>query len=149
MSMIIRDEAELIKLGERFGGQLKGGEVIELLGDVGAGKTTFTKGVAKSLGISEEINSPSFTIMKEYEGNTDDKQIFLKHYDFYRLNDAGVMKDEIIESAKDKSNIVIIEWAKDVAGVLSEDRLQIEIKYLPEGDGRELQGLFLQEKGAK
>jgi tRNA threonylcarbamoyladenosine biosynthesis protein TsaE len=136
--MIVKDEAELVKLGQVFGGKLRGGEVVELIGDIGAGKTTFVKGVALSLGISEEISSPSFTVMKEYSGEINDVLIFLKHYDFYRLDDAGLMKNEIIDSVGEKDTITVVEWAKDIAGVLSPERLKVKINYLPDGDGREV-----------
>jgi tRNA threonylcarbamoyladenosine biosynthesis protein TsaE len=141
--VIIRDERELIKLGRKFGAELKGGEVIELVGDIGAGKTTFTKGIAQALGVTEEVNSPSFTVMKEYEGvaGLNPAKVYLKHYDFYRLDDAGLMKDEISESIGDGQTITMVEWAKDVAGVLPENRKKVEIKYLSDGDGREVLGL--------
>ena len=124
----------MIKLGRQFGTKLKGGEVIELLGDVGVGKTTFTKGLALGLGIKETINSPSFTVMKSYLARD---ELTLNHYDFYRLDDAGIMKSEIAESLNNPRVITVVEWAKDVAGVLPENRQIIEIKYLSDGEGRE------------
>ena len=71
----------MIKLGYEIGASLLGGEVLELVGDVGAGKTTFTKGLAKGIGVLETVQSPSFTISRVYEG----EKLQLKHYDFYRL----------------------------------------------------------------
>jgi tRNA threonylcarbamoyladenosine biosynthesis protein TsaE len=149
--MIIKSEAELIKLGEEFGRKLKGGEVIELVGDVGVGKTTFTKGIAKALSITDEINSPSFTIMKEYKGKIGDKVVYLKHYDFYRLNDIGDMKNELADEVGNSDVITMIEWAKDISGILPDERLEVEIKYLPDNNGREilLQARGLQEMGRK
>jgi len=136
--MIVRDEAELINLGKQFGSNIKGGEVVELIGDVGAGKTTFTKGVAQGLNIQERISSPSFTIMKEYTGSIDNKPIFLKHYDFYRLDDAGLMKDELSDSVNKSDVVTIVEWAKDISGVLPDERMKVQINYLPEDNGREV-----------
>jgi tRNA threonylcarbamoyladenosine biosynthesis protein TsaE len=136
--MIVKDEAALIKLGQVFGGKLRGGEVVELIGDIGAGKTTFVKGIAQSLGVKTEVNSPSFAVMKEYSGEINNVLIYLKHYDFYRLDDAGLMKNEIIDSVGDENTITVVEWAKDIAGVLPPERLKVKINYLPDSDGREV-----------
>ena len=122
-------------MGRQFGSELRGGEVIELIGDVGAGKTTFTSGLALGLGISETINSPSFVIMKSYQSPDG---LTLNHYDFYRLDDAGIMKSEITESLNNPKTITVVEWAEAVAGVLPESRQVIEIKYLPDDEGREV-----------
>jgi len=133
--MIISSESELIELGRKFGASLKGGEVIELVGDVGVGKTTFTKGLAQGLGITNTINSPSFMIMKSY---LSPGGITLNHYDFYRLDDAGIMKSQIAESIGDSKAITVVEWAKGVTGILPKNRQIIEIKYLPNSEGREV-----------
>lgn len=112
------------RLGENLGRLLHGGEVIELVGDVGAGKTTLVKGIAQGMAIDEDVQSPSFTISRVYE--TPDK-IHLAHYDFYRLHDAGIMADELHEVVHDSSTVTIIEWAEIIGGVLPEDRLTITI----------------------
>ena len=89
--------------------------IIELIGDVGVGKTTFTRGLAKGLGIKEPITSPSFTISKTYAlpngGN-------LIHYDFYRLDDPGIMSEDLKENLKDNKNIIVIEWGESVSNLL-------------------------------
>jgi tRNA threonylcarbamoyladenosine biosynthesis protein TsaE len=136
--MIVRDETELIKLGADFGRRLSGGEVVELIGDIGAGKTTFVKGIARALSVKSEVNSPSFTVMKEYSGEIKGRAVYLKHYDFYRLDDAGLMKNEIIDSVSDGDTITVVEWAKDITGVLPDERLKVRINYLPDRDGREV-----------
>ena len=133
--MKISSEKELIELGRQFGTKLKGGEVIELVGDVGVGKTTFTKGIALGLGITEIINSPSFMIMKNYSSPNG---LILNHYDFYRLDDAGIMKSQIAESIGDSKAVTVVEWAGGVAGVLPENRQIIEIKYSPNSEDREI-----------
>ncbi|HEY8886725.1 MAG TPA: tRNA (adenosine(37)-N6)-threonylcarbamoyltransferase complex ATPase subunit type 1 TsaE [Candidatus Microsaccharimonas sp.] len=109
-------------LAEKLGRLLKGGEVIELVGDVGAGKTTFVKGLALGLAINEDVQSPSFTISRVYDARDD---LQLAHYDFYRLNDAGIMADELAETTQDPESITVIEWADIVEGVLPEHRLRI------------------------
>jgi tRNA threonylcarbamoyladenosine biosynthesis protein TsaE len=131
-----KSEAELIALGEEFGRRLQGGEVVELIGDLGAGKTTFTKGLALGLGIKKTVNSPSFTIMKEYRGRD---ELTLKHYDFYRLDDSGIMRNEITESAGDSKIIIVVEWAKEVSGILPKDKIVVEIKYSANNEGREVE----------
>jgi len=118
----VKSEAETRAFGELIGSRLKGGELIVLVGDVGAGKTTFTKGLAKGLLIDEDIQSPSFTISRNYEARDG---IVLAHYDFYRLNDAGIMANELHESIHDPTMVTIIEWADIVEGVLPEDRMTI------------------------
>lgn len=115
--------------GARLGAKLSGGEVIELVGDIGAGKTTFTKGLARGLGVSDDVQSPTFTISRIYETPSG---IRLAHYDFYRLQDAGVMQMELAESVCDPQTITVIEWAKIVENVLPATALTIEIAPLDE-----------------
>lgn len=110
--------------GEQLGKQLRGGEVIELIGDVGAGKTTLVKGLAVGLGIVETVQSPTFTINRVYSARD---ELELVHYDFYRLTDAGIMSLELAERADDPRSIVVVEWAAVVGGVLPADRLTIRI----------------------
>lgn len=119
------DESKLIALGSLLGGQLKGGEVIELIGDVGAGKTTFTRALARGMGITDPIQSPTFTIVNRYESGSG---LTLAHYDFYRLDDAGVMRDEIAEALRDEMTVTVIEWGDLVADILPEDRLTVIIE---------------------
>lgn len=110
-------------LGTQIAAQLHGGQVIELIGDVGAGKTTFTKGLARGLGITEAVQSPTFTISRRYQG----KRWHLAHYDFYRLDDAGIMQDELAETLADPDTITVIEWAGSVAGILPAEHITITI----------------------
>jgi tRNA threonylcarbamoyladenosine biosynthesis protein TsaE len=118
----IENEQAMRSLGEKLGLLLGGGEVIELVGDVGAGKTTFVKGLARGLLIDEDVQSPSFTISRVYEARDD---LELAHYDFYRLSDAGIMANELTETTQDPHSITVIEWADIVEGVLPEHRLRI------------------------
>jgi tRNA threonylcarbamoyladenosine biosynthesis protein TsaE len=120
----VKSESEMKIFGELVGSLLCGGESIELIGDVGSGKTTLTKGIAVGLGIEENVQSPSFTISHTYEGRDD---LVLSHYDFYRLDDAGIMANELKESTSDPSTITVVEWAGVVGGVLPMDRLSIHI----------------------
>lgn len=121
-------------LGERIGKSVKGGQVIELIGDVGAGKTTLTRAIARGMGIVDEIHSPTFTIKNQYDGAGD---LRLVHYDFYRLHEAGLMSDELVEAINDESAVVAIEWGDIVADVLPAGRMTITILPTDE-DTREL-----------
>lgn len=120
----IENEAATQTFGQRLGGLLRGGEVIELIGDVGAGKTTLVRGIAKGMGVDETVQSPSFTINRVYDA-ADGK--LLVHYDFYRLENAGIMADELADTLQDKKAVIIIEWASAVAHVLPDDHLSIAI----------------------
>lgn len=115
-------QPEVETIARRLGKAVKGGEVLELVGDVGAGKTTFTKAFALDLGIQETIQSPTFTISNTYQARD---SLELRHYDFYRLHDAGVMRDELAEALEDPTVVTVIEWSEIVQSVLPEDRLTI------------------------
>lgn len=94
------------------------------MSDVGGGKTAFVKGVAKGMGSSDQVASPTFTISREYRAD----KLELHHFDFYRLEEPGVVQAELAESIHDPQVAVAIEWAQIVSGVLPEDRLSIVIK---------------------
>lgn len=119
----------MLDFGKEFAGKLAnvaGPVVVELIGDVGAGKTTFTRGLAKGLGTKEEITSPSFTISKSYalpNGKT------LVHYDFYRLKDPGLMIEDLEENLNNKNNIIVVEWGNSVTNILPKNHIIIEINY--------------------
>ena len=121
--MRIDNEARMKQLGEAIGRSVSGGEVLELVGDIGAGKTTLTKGIAQALGINEPVQSPTFTISRVYDSP---KGLRLAHYDFYRLGEAGIMGDEIRE-AMDDNSVVVVEWAGAVDDDLPKDRLVVKI----------------------
>ena len=116
------------QLGEAIGRSVSGGEVLELVGDIGAGKTTLTKGIAQALGINEPVQSPTFTISRVYDSP---KELRLAHYDFYRLSEAGIMGDEIRE-AMDDNSVVVVEWAGAVDDDLPKDRLVVKITTISE-----------------
>ena len=122
--MKIKSEQEMLDCGKAIALEMDG--VIELIGDVGVGKTTFVRGLAEGLGIKEPITSPSFTISKSYacpDGRT------LVHYDFYRLQEPGLMSEDLSENLKNKNNIVVIEWSDTVKDILPEKHTIISIKY--------------------
>ena len=129
--MIIKSEQEMLEYGRVFAEKISAPAVIELIGDVGVGKTTFVRGFADGLGVKEKVTSPSFTISKTYalkDGGS------LVHYDFYRLNDAGLMMEDLAEKMDDEKNIVIIEWADSVKEMLPEEHVTLEFKYDESGN---------------
>ena len=127
---------EMKQLGRTIGVRLIGGEVIELIGDVGAGKTTLTKGLAEGLGISEPIQSPTFTISRVYTARDN---LFLYHYDFYRLSEVGIMAEDVNEALSNDQAVTVIEWSGMVSEALPADRLQIYIYMANQEDVREVQ----------
>jgi tRNA threonylcarbamoyladenosine biosynthesis protein TsaE len=122
MELVLHDITETLAFGELLGKNLSGGEVIELVGDMGSGKTTFVKGVARGLGVDDDVQSPSFTISRTYTARDD---LELHHYDFYRLPDPGIMQHDLAESAGDSRAITIVEWAQTVADILPTDRTKL------------------------
>lgn len=126
--MLIRSEAEMMEYGKKLGQTLEAPVVLELLGDVGAGKTTLTRGIAAGLGVQEPVTSPSFTISKEYQG----EKYRLVHYDFYRLGDPGIMSEDLLDAISDNSAVTIVEWGESIRNILPENRIKITIKNLDE-----------------
>lgn len=104
--------------------------VIELVGDVGVGKTTFTRGFAEALGVAEPVTSPSFTISKSY-ATTSGKT--LVHYDFYRLQDPGLMSEDLAENLSNSQNVIIIEWGESIENILPNSRIKILIELQDDG----------------
>ena len=124
MEIAIKDENAMRQFGQRLGAWLQAGDIVELVGDVGAGKTTLTRTIAQELGITDTIQSPTFTICNRYDGPD---TLQLAHYDFYRLDDAGIMREELNETLDSNDTITIIEWGDIVADILPSRRLTIHL----------------------
>lgn len=118
------DSETTVQLADAIGKQLKGGEVIELKSDLGGGKTTFVRGLAKGMGSDDHVASPTFTISREYHG----PKLTLYHFDFYRLNDAGIVAHELAEYVGDPYAVVVVEWADIVHKVLPPEHFSITIQ---------------------
>ena len=118
-------QMDTLKLAENFESEKFPNMVICLDGELGSGKTVFTKGFANALGITETITSPTFTIIKEYDG-----ELPLYHMDVYRLDE---MSEDIgIEEYFNKGGVCIIEWSDNIKSILPEERLDIKIKVVDE-----------------
>lgn len=128
-NLTLKNEAAVIDFAENLMREILQSKdalscAIELVGDVGAGKTTFTKGLARGLEIAEEITSPTFTISKVYENSRGQK---LVHYDFYRLENPGIMVEDLFENLQDPQTVTVIEWADTVSEILPANHLRLEI----------------------
>ena len=119
---------DTIRFGEEFGKTLKSGDIVCLTGDLGAGKTTFTKGIAKALECIYEPVSPTFNIVNEYPGKTS-----VYHFDLYRLKTVDDLYSIDIDSYLFAGGVCIIEWP-EIAYPLLEEYKTVNIKY--NGDGR-------------
>jgi len=106
---------DTVEFGENIGNTLKGGEVLVLSGVLGSGKTAFTKGVARALGVEETVTSPSFSIMNRYEGT-----VLLFHFDFYRIDSVSEMEDLLEDYLYRMDGVTVIEWGEDVCPTLDE-----------------------------
>ena len=141
--MKITSEKELVEFGREMGKEIleknKFPVIFELVGDVGAGKTTLTRGIAEGLGVKEPVTSPSFMISKRYliPCSGEFRGGELVHYDFYRLEEVGLMKNELEETLGEENAVVVIEWGESVRGILPKETKTIKINYLEDG-GREI-----------
>ena len=118
-------EKETFELGKNLGEQAKAGQIFCLNGDLGVGKTVFTQGFAKGLGIEENVNSPTFTIIQVYE----EGRIPLYHFDVYRIGSSDEMYDIGYEEYINGEGVCIIEWANLIEDILPDEYLHIELKY--------------------
>ncbi|MFI5271195.1 MAG: tRNA (adenosine(37)-N6)-threonylcarbamoyltransferase complex ATPase subunit type 1 TsaE [Candidatus Saccharimonadales bacterium] len=132
-SYISRSASDTEAYAKQLGQNLKGGEIIELISDLGGGKTTFVRGLAMGIGSNDTVSSPSFTIHNVYK--SDNLSIF--HYDFYRLNDPGILIHELREAIEDPNVVVAIEWSDIVKDAIELPHIVISMKPTDE-DYREI-----------
>lgn len=116
-------EKETFELGKSLGEQAKAGQIFCLNGDLGVGKTVFTQGFAKGLGIEENVNSPTFTIIQVY----DEGRIPLYHFDVYRIGDPEEMYEIGYEEYFFGEGVCLIEWSKLIEELIPEEAINIEI----------------------
>ena len=115
------DETE--QLGAYIGSKLIGGEIIELVSDLGGGKTTLVRGISTGAKSKDAVSSPSFTISNVYETET----FSIYHYDFYRLDDPGIMAYQLSENLNDIKKVVIIEWGAIIKNILLKPHIILTI----------------------
>ena len=134
---------ETEKLGYETGLKAKAGDIFCLSGDLGVGKTVFTKGFAKGLGIDEDITSPTFTLINEYNG-----RIPLYHFDVYRIGDIEEMEEIGYDDYFFGQGICLIEWAELIEEILPEKRIEVTIEKDLER-GFEYRKITIEERGEK
>ena len=128
MKFIVNSLEETKKLAQDFAKKLKIGQVVLLNGDLGAGKTTFTQFVFAALGVKDVVNSPTFAILKIYQG----KDCKLNHFDTYRTNEEEAIESGFDEVLSDKNCITFIEWSENIASLLPKNRVCVNIKLIDE-----------------
>ena len=123
MRYVTNSEEETEALGARLAAVLTPGTVVAFTGDLGAGKTAFTRGLARGLGVTDRVTSPTFSIVNEYEGG----RLPLFHFDMYRLASSEELFDIGWEDYLQRGGVCAVEWSENVSDALEEDALSVEI----------------------
>ena len=129
MEIITKSYEETVKVAKDFAKTLKGGDVVVLDGEMGAGKTVFAKGVALALGITDEITSPTYAYMNDYDG-------ILYHYDCYRLSSGEDAEGLGLTDYFYADGICIIEWSENIKDVLPKNCIEVKIEKIGENRRR-------------
>lgn len=129
---VSRSEEETEKFGGALARELAPGSVVLLYGDLGAGKTVFSRGFARGLGITEPVSSPTYTIVQEYELASGGR---LYHMDLYRISDSRAALDfGVDEFLSDPNALALVEWPERIAELLPEDAIRVELTHLSSGE---------------
>jgi tRNA threonylcarbamoyladenosine biosynthesis protein TsaE len=131
MERITHSDEETRALGEAVGRRLGPGQVVCLIGPLGAGKTTLAQGIARGLEVEDVVNSPTFTLVQEYAG-----RLPVYHLDVYRLSGPEEAGDLALDEMLGAGGVVIIEWPERIAAVLPPDRLEVRLE--PRGENRQI-----------
>ena len=131
MVYISHSAQETEALGERLAAVLRPGDVVAYTGDLGAGKTAFTRGLARGLGVADRVTSPTFTIVNEYEGG----RLPLFHFDLYRMDAPEELFDIGWEDYLSRGGVCAVEWSEQVADALPEDAVTVTLARHPDHDG--------------
>jgi tRNA threonylcarbamoyladenosine biosynthesis protein TsaE len=131
MEFVTRTDDETRRVGEALGRRLGPGDLVSLRGPLGAGKTVLAQGIARGLGVTEVVNSPTFTLVQEYEGRQP-----VYHLDVYRLTGPEEGEDLALDEMLASGGVVMIEWPERIASLLPIDHLEIRLE--PEVDRRRL-----------
>jgi tRNA threonylcarbamoyladenosine biosynthesis protein TsaE len=119
---LLHSPEDTLKFGQVLGSLLRAGDVIALIGDLGAGKTTLTQGIAQGMGIKDRVTSPTFTLVQEYRG-----RVPLFHFDPYRLERPEDVYDFGFEEYLERGGVVVVEWADRIAALLPEEQLTLTL----------------------
>lgn len=126
--LMIQDESQMQRFGHLLGESLRSGDIVGLTGDLGAGKTTLTKAIAKGMGIDEHITSPTFTIVNEYDGDLAKGLVPLYHFDVYRISDEEEMYDIGYEEYFFGKAACVVEWANLIPNLMPEESLWLDLR---------------------
>lgn len=128
MAFVTSSQEETIALGERLGTLLQAGDVLVLTGDLGAGKTQLTKGIAAGMGVEDDVTSPTFNILMVYDG----ERMPLYHFDLYRLDDPDQLEDIGLYEMLDGDGACVIEWGEQFSDEIGPERLDVYLTRLDE-----------------
>ena len=123
--IVIKNEEETKKFGEKLCEKLTAGSIVALTGDLGTGKTTLTKAIAAGLGVTDVITSPTFNIVKQYDSG----RLSLYHFDVYRIGDVDEMYEIGYEEYFFGDGVCVIEWADLIEEIIPDDAVRIELEY--------------------
>ncbi len=132
MRKITHSPEETIEFGKEIGAKLRGGDVIAFVGGLGAGKTTFTRGLAIGMGLGDEVTSPTFALVNEYRG-----KINLYHFDMYRIMNAESLETTGFYDYMSDDNVLAIEWSENIKDCLDRNTIYITINRIDD-DTREI-----------
>lgn len=139
MTFFTNSEAETSALGEKLAARLAPGAVVAMYGGLGAGKTAFTRGLARGLGLSSRVSSPTFTIVNEYLG-----RVPLFHFDMYRLSDADELFEIGWEDYLARGGVCVVEWSENVEGAFPPESIVVKIEKTGDSERRiEIEGIEL------
>lgn len=134
VQVVAGDAREVIEWGRRLGKELEAGDVICLFGELGSGKTTFSQGIAAGLGVAGPVTSPTFTLIKVYQG-----RLPFYHADLYRLEDPAQLEDLGLEEFIYGDGVFVVEWAGRLGKYAPVDFLEVRFEYLPDPqNGRQI-----------
>ncbi|MHB8490703.1 MAG: tRNA (adenosine(37)-N6)-threonylcarbamoyltransferase complex ATPase subunit type 1 TsaE [Solirubrobacteraceae bacterium] len=137
------DRSQSEAFGARIAGMLRPGDVVWLCGELGAGKTTLARGMARAVGVVDPVTSPTFTIAQRYRG----EGVSVSHVDLYRVGDIGAEEDDLLADYIDQDSILLVEWPPEAsagANALPAAALSVTIEYL-EGERRRIEARFAEE----
>jgi tRNA threonylcarbamoyladenosine biosynthesis protein TsaE len=137
-----QNEKETFEFGKIIAAQLKPGDVIGLFGDLGSGKTTCIKGICSGLGVTEEVTSPTFTLINEYQG-----RLPVFHFDFYRISAKSALKDLGLEEYLSGEGICLIEWPEIIVDLLPDQRFEIHLALQYEAGWKNRRQVILKKRG--
>lgn len=123
-TFISKSNRETEKIAEEFAKKLNNGNIIAYTGKMGAGKTTFTRGLVKGLGAGNVVSSPTFGLVNEYKGKTN-----IYHFDMYRVSTWEDLYSTGFFDYLDTNSIIIIEWSENIDNVLPEETIHVDIRY--------------------